>query len=198
MWALFPLGAVLKPLIHFTRSVWAWKDPRILRFWGIPIGSVLCFSLELSVILLEGSPFEWWCDLLPSLTEPLVLKPSLPGDAGMLKSQRAMADMASHWQAAQHLRAALSLPFLNRAGRKNNEETSWVEIRTGRSLTNYCHGWSRLSTGDSCNLSPIANRLKQWELKANWKHLPPIRHLLSTLLSSAGGCGLSFLLLHPL
>ena len=44
-------------------------------------------------------------------------------------------------------KAALSLPLLNWAGGENKTKGSWVEIRTGRSLTNYRHRQNRLDLG---------------------------------------------------
>ena len=44
-------------------------------------------------------------------------------------------------------KAALSLPLLNWTGGENKTKGSRVEIRTGRSLTNYRHGQNRLDLG---------------------------------------------------
>jgi len=38
----------------------------------------------------------------------------------------------------------LSLHLLSWMGRENILKGSWIEIRTGRSLTNYCHGQNGL------------------------------------------------------
>ena len=43
--------------------------------------------------------------------------------------------------------AAPSLPLLNWTGGENKTKGSWVERRTGRSLTNYRHGQNRLDLG---------------------------------------------------
>jgi len=45
------------------------------------------------------------------------------------------------------VKAALSLPYSGGQGRQNITKGSWVEIRTGRSLTNYCHRKNRLNLG---------------------------------------------------
>jgi len=45
-------------------------------------------------------------------------------------------------------KAALSLPLLNWTGEKKNMTKGlWVEIRPGRSVSNYCHRQSRLDLG---------------------------------------------------
>ena len=49
-------------------------------------------------------------------------------------------------------KAALSLPSSAGQGRENITKGSWIEIRTGRSLTNYCHGQNRLDLGKKINL----------------------------------------------
>ena len=44
-------------------------------------------------------------------------------------------------------KAALSLPLHNWTGGENKTKGSWIEIRTGRSFTNYRHGQNRLDLG---------------------------------------------------
>ena len=44
-------------------------------------------------------------------------------------------------------KAALSLPLLSWTRERNIMKGSWVEIRTGRSLTNYCHWQNKLDLG---------------------------------------------------
>ena len=43
--------------------------------------------------------------------------------------------------------AAVSLPLLSRTGGENMMKSLWVEIRTGRTLTNYHHAQNRLNLG---------------------------------------------------
>ena len=62
-----------------------------------------------------------------------------------------------------------------------------------RSLTNH-HGQNRLCI-DGSNLLPTDNRLEQWELKANWKHLP-LPFNLFCLLAQGNGTGAVFSLEH--
>jgi len=46
--------------------------------------------------------------------------------------------------------ATLSLPLLNRTEEEEKrKKSSWVEIKTGRSLTSYCHGQNRLDSQKS-------------------------------------------------
>lgn len=58
----------------------------------------------------------------------------------------------------------LSLPLLRSM---EGEKGSRVEIRTGRSATNYRYVQNRVSTGDYYNLWPDDNRLEHCGLKAN-------------------------------
>ena len=49
-------------------------------------------------------------------------------------------------------KAALSLPSSAGQGRENEMKGSWVEIRTGRSLSNYHYQQNRLDVGKKINL----------------------------------------------
>jgi len=57
-------------------------------------------------------------------------------------------------------KVALSLPLLSSTeGRKNAMKGSWVEIRTGRSLSNYRHGQNTLSLGKLVYYQPNQSRV---------------------------------------
>ena len=45
------------------------------------------------------------------------------------------------------LQATLPVPLLNWTGGKNAMKGLWVEVRTGRSVSNYRHGQNRLNLG---------------------------------------------------
>lgn len=45
--------------------------------------------------------------------------------------------------------ATLSLLLLNKIWEENKMKVSWVEVRTGRSLTSYCHRLNRLILGQN-------------------------------------------------
>jgi len=50
------------------------------------------------------------------------------------------------WMPGAH-QTALSLHFLNRSRGENTTKSSEAKIRTGTSLSNYCHGRNRLNLG---------------------------------------------------
>lgn len=52
--------------------------------------------------------------------------------------------------------------------REKIKKRMWVEIRTGKSLTIYCHRQNRICLG-KINLLPINNRVGQWGLKTKLK-----------------------------
>jgi len=60
---------------------------------------------------------------------------------GFLGSHLRWIDLG--WKPGAH-QATLSLPSSAGQREKNMSECSWVKIRTGRSLSNYCHGQNRL------------------------------------------------------
>lgn len=75
--------------------------------------------------------------------------------------------VAEHWGAAKHHAGPLSLPFLQKERRRKIARTSsWIELKTRRSPTNYNCGQNRLSIE---KISAISCRLVKSKSSDYWK-----------------------------
>jgi len=56
------------------------------------------------------------------------------------------------WVPGAHQATLITPPPQLDRGSKNKTKGSWVKIRTGTSLNNYCHGQNRLELGKLANV----------------------------------------------